>query len=71
MDQNSESLFENAMARYQSGEEASVLIKDFENRKFDFIEMQTSTKICEDHCNGFVVALEEVSTPQHSTFLFS
>ena len=31
MEQNSESLFENAMARYQSGEEASVLIKDFEN----------------------------------------
>ena len=30
MDQNSESLFENAMARYQSGEEASLLIKDFE-----------------------------------------
>ena len=30
MDQNSESLFETAMARYQSGEEASVLIKDFE-----------------------------------------
>ena len=31
MDTNTESLFENAMARYQSGEEASVLIKDFEN----------------------------------------
>ena len=31
MDQNSESLFENAMARYQSGEEASELIKDFED----------------------------------------
>ena len=30
MEQNSESLFENAMARYQSGEEASELIKDFE-----------------------------------------
>ena len=31
MDQNSESLFEAAMTRYQSGEEASVLIKDFED----------------------------------------
>ncbi len=31
MDQTSESLFENAMARYQSGEEASVLIKDCED----------------------------------------
>ena len=31
MDKSSESLFEKAMARYESGEEASVLIKDFEN----------------------------------------
>ena len=30
MDKNDESLFDNAMARYQSGEEASKLIKDFE-----------------------------------------
>ena len=30
MDRNDESLFDNAMARYQSGEEASKLIKDFE-----------------------------------------
>ena len=30
MERNDESLFENAMARYQSGEEASKLIKDFE-----------------------------------------
>ena len=30
MDTNDESLFDNAMARYQSGEEASKLIKDFE-----------------------------------------
>ena len=30
MDKNDESLFDNAMARYQSGEEASTLIKDFE-----------------------------------------
>ena len=29
MDKNDESLFDNAMARYQSGEEASKLIKDF------------------------------------------
>ena len=31
MDRNDESLFDNAMARYQSGEEASKLIKDFED----------------------------------------
>ena len=30
MERNDESLFDNAMARYQSGEEASKLIKDFE-----------------------------------------
>ena len=30
MDRNDESLFDNAMARYQSGEEASKLMKDFE-----------------------------------------
>ena len=30
MEKNDESLFDNAMARYQSGEEASKLIKDFE-----------------------------------------
>ena len=30
MDGNDESLFDNAMARYQSGEKASNLIKDFE-----------------------------------------
>ena len=30
MEKNHESLFDNAMARYQSGEEASKLIKDFE-----------------------------------------
>ncbi len=30
MDRNDESLFDNAMARYQSGEKASKLIKDFE-----------------------------------------
>ena len=30
MGKNDESLFDNAMARYQSGEEASKLIKDFE-----------------------------------------
>ena len=30
METNDESLFDNAMARYQSGEEASKLIKDFE-----------------------------------------
>ena len=30
IDKNDESLFDNAMARYQSGEEASKLIKDFE-----------------------------------------
>ena len=29
-ERNDESLFDNAMARYQSGEEASKLIKDFE-----------------------------------------
>ena len=29
MEKNDESLFDNAMARYQSGEEASKLIKDF------------------------------------------
>ena len=31
MDKNSESLFENAMARYQAGEEASSLIEVFES----------------------------------------
>ena len=31
MDQNSESLFEKAMARYEAGEHASELIKDFES----------------------------------------
>ncbi|KGG16819.1 MULTISPECIES: tetratricopeptide repeat protein [unclassified Prochlorococcus] len=30
MDLNNESLFDNAMSRYQSGEEASELIRDFE-----------------------------------------
>ncbi len=30
IDRNEESLFDNAMSRYQSGEEASKLIKDFE-----------------------------------------
>ncbi len=30
MEKNSESLFDDAMARYQSGEEASSLIKDFQ-----------------------------------------
>ena len=30
MERNDESLFDHAMARYQSGEEASKLIKDFE-----------------------------------------